>query len=133
MNYMAMPPGPELDRVIAEKVLGLETAPSTVPGHYVTITRGAGVRHAIPRYSTTLDGAWELMRWFAERGWGTSAGNYIEGGWWAEFVTPCDVEKMGHGTGGAGGPVMAICLAALDAAKDGVPAEVRRKKSDAPM
>ena len=119
--------GPELDALIAEKVMGLKLRKKKVPNghghpaaHYNLVDFWYSDHEKIghlPHYSTDISAAWQVMEKLKARvtypGYVDVATNNDKGGW-----SCCLVERSGEGGHPAiSAPTaqLAICLTALDA------------------
>jgi hypothetical protein len=122
----ALPAGPELDALVAERVFLLARVvrargsdatrpvwtdnPAICDGAWTT---GELERYGAPApYSTDIAAAWEVARWLRERWWGFTLAAGLEWHCYAD-----EAAKSGTWGGGAWGsgltPELAICRAAL--------------------
>lgn len=111
-------PGPELDQLVAQKVM----ASTTIMGHPVlvdpSLPPGEFRFESVPPYSTDMAAAWQVARWLKER-WGGffSLDGYPRSGW---ICANNDAYSRTHSPtieARADTPQMAICLAALKTAE----------------
>ncbi len=119
--------GPELDALVAEKVMGCRvvhcrdgTYKLRVPGSYdrVDFVTAEGARSACPKYSTDIAAAWEVMEKMAKEGYKPCVG--MNGHCWdatmrVDIATTTEDEWMSANTA-----PLAICRAALAAVESKV-------------
>lgn len=118
----AMPAGPELDALVAEKVVGYEWAgkprgiqylqpkgggKAVARRHHKEVTYFGYQTPLLPGFSTDIAAAWLVLEWLRNR-WGQIS--LVAGLEWHCY--PCDKTK-GREWGTGDTPMLAICRAAL--------------------
>ena len=122
---MTHEPGPELDALIADRVMGWQNLEwSDAFGRYRGYESRPGWRSGVPDYSTWIAAAWEVVNRMTERGYsveissdvgaGTEVGFFL----WNEEKQRFDVF---NGEAGYKQAPYAICLAALAAVEEATP------------
>lgn len=105
-----MKPGRELDKLVAERVMGLDVSNPSSPMSCDVCHKDFYFDGSIKPYSTEIGAAWEVARKFTKLGYGITLTQLKDGQWHCLFDgkdSMNDFEAIGESE------AHAICLAAL--------------------
>jgi hypothetical protein len=110
-----LPPGAELDRLVAEKVMGYTVAgEESRPLRFVQMGDTLHPEH-VPKFSTMIACAWKVVETMEAKGYEANINRYFPSEWEAYFNIP---ERVPCESGHAETVYHAICIAALKAVQE---------------